>query len=210
MRNVVTNTAALPPDRLLLKAMVLGASASIQEMEAEGQREFLQSDVMPARCQNFSFLGDVDHAIQRDRMLEALGFTVGTPVVGDPQFVLASLPTGWRKVGSDHSMWSYILDQRGRRRVSVFYKAAHYDRSAHFSVERWLCVDAYHGPKASQVVVLGGGQLLRLFGTSADLDASATAKLWAMTTFPDYDDELAYWNLPQGVIEAMIGGDDGR
>jgi len=27
-------------------------------------------------------------------------------------------------------MWSYLLDEHGRRRVAIFYKAAFYDRSA--------------------------------------------------------------------------------
>lgn len=206
MRNVVTNTSALPPDRLLLKAMVLGASASIEAMEAEGQQELLQSDVMPARCQDFSFLGDIDHAQQRDELLKTLGFTLAGSVMGDPLFILASLPDGWRKVGSEHAMWSYIHDERGRRRISLFYKAAPYDRKAHFVVEEWVHVNTYHGPHANDVVVLGGGQVLRTFGTR-DNRTSEAARAWAESKFPDHDDPLAYWNLAQEDIASLIGGD---
>ena len=211
MRNVVTNTAALPPDRLLLKAMVLGVSASVEAMEAQGQDEFVQSDVMPARCQNFSFLGDIDHALQRDQLLERLGFTVSAAVAGDPLFIFASLPPGWSKRRNEnHSMWSYIVDQHGRERLSCFYKAAHYDRKAHFSVEGWLRVDAYYGPQIDQVAVLGGGQVLRQFGSSSNSEAQSDARTWAQVTFPDHEDPLAYWDLSQADIGAMIGGDCGR
>jgi hypothetical protein len=37
-------------------------------------------------------------------------------------------------VNSDHAMWSYLVDELGRERVSIFYKAAFYDRSAHMSL----------------------------------------------------------------------------
>ena len=49
-------------------------------------------------------------------------------------FTEATLPTGWKREPSEHPMWSYIVDERGIRRVSVFYKAAFYDRSAHASI----------------------------------------------------------------------------
>jgi hypothetical protein len=95
-------------------------SRYIQEMEAAGQSQFVHSDRMP-----------VDAPIDK---LEALGFTFGDPDPADPLFRPATLPAGWSRQGSDHDMWSYIVDDKGRRRVSVFYKAAYYDRAAHASI----------------------------------------------------------------------------
>jgi hypothetical protein len=46
----------------------------------------------------------------------------------------ATLPEGWRREGSDHAMWSHIVDDQGRKRASIFYKAAFYDRGAHMSL----------------------------------------------------------------------------
>ena len=33
-------------------------------------------------------------------------------------------------------MWSDLVDDKGRKRTSIFYKAAFYDRSAHIGVNR--------------------------------------------------------------------------
>jgi hypothetical protein len=31
-------------------------------------------------------------------------------------------------------MWSYLVDEKGRERAAIFYKAAFYDRDAHISI----------------------------------------------------------------------------
>ena len=59
---------------------------------------------------------------------EALGFVFGTEV--DELFLKAKLPPGWTRAATDHSMWSTIVDEKGRKRVEIFYKAAFYDRRA--------------------------------------------------------------------------------
>lgn len=57
-----------------------------------------------------------------------MGIVFGDPV--DDLFVSVQLPDGWHKEPADHSMWSDLLDDRGRKRASIFYKAAFYDRDA--------------------------------------------------------------------------------
>lgn len=93
----------------------------ITDMESAGQRQLVASDRLPVQGP--------------DEQLRALGFQLGEPDPADPLFRPVVLPEGWRREGSDHAMWSYILDRNGRRRVAVFYKAAYYDRKAHCSVE---------------------------------------------------------------------------
>lgn len=65
-------------------------------------------------------------------MFEKLGFVFGNPT--DGIFVQAKFPAGWRKQATSHSMWSNLLDDKGRKRGMIFYKAAFYDRSAHISL----------------------------------------------------------------------------
>ena len=90
---------------------------AIEEMEREGQSQLVTSDRLPT---------DV-----KDRAaFEALGFTFGAPDPDDPMFMPATLPPGWKREGGDHAMWSYIVDEHGRQRVAIFYKAAFYDRRA--------------------------------------------------------------------------------
>jgi hypothetical protein len=118
----IQNTSA---DRELnaLGLLALGNDAFITGQEAAGQRQLVNSASLPTDTN-----GTDDEFVK-------LGFTFGDPNPADPMFRPATLPEGWRKEGSDHSMWSYVVDQLGRRRVAVFYKAAFYDRSANMRVE---------------------------------------------------------------------------
>jgi hypothetical protein len=102
-----------------------GSSGYIESMEAAGQQQLVHSDRLPTQV----------HDDGKDKPYKKLGFTFGKPDPSDPLFRAATLPEGWRREGSDHSMWSYLVDQHGRRRVSIFYKAAFYDRSAFMRLE---------------------------------------------------------------------------
>ena len=103
---------------LLAEGMVTGSASSfIERQERDGQRQLVNSDRLPAKCG--------DHAPWL-----ALGFTFGDPDPSDPLFMPATLPPGWQRQATDHSMGSVIVDPLGRERVSIFYKAAFYDRSA--------------------------------------------------------------------------------
>jgi hypothetical protein len=119
----VENTSQRDPLIHLLGAMSEGSDHYIEGMEAQGQRQFVNSQVLPVR------MGDRAE-------YEALGFTFGEPVEGDRLFVNATLPDGWEKRPSDHSMWSHIYDADGNERVAIFYKAAFYDRDAFMRLVR--------------------------------------------------------------------------
>lgn len=78
---------------------------------------------------------------------EAVGVTFGDMADNDPLFVKASVPDGWRIVKTDHAMWSYLADEQGRERASIFYKAAFYDRSAHMSIRKCLNTGTQRHPE---------------------------------------------------------------
>ncbi|MER7361851.1 hypothetical protein [Nonomuraea wenchangensis] len=121
-------------DPLLLLADMMGpggTSGAIERMEAQGQRQIVNSDVIPVRINSGS-----------EEDLTALGFKLGGKVEGDPLFRYAVLPDGWKRQGSEHAMWSHIVDELGRKRISIFYKAAFYDRDAFLGV---MTVYAYVG-----------------------------------------------------------------
>ena len=112
-----------------------GSSSRIEAMEAEGQRQLLESTDLPTKGSN-------------DPEFLRLGFTFGEPHQHDPMFRPATLPKGWTREGTDHAMHSKILDELGRERVSVFYKAAFYDRRAdmHLNTVFGYVMDLlYHG-----------------------------------------------------------------
>lgn len=113
----VTNTCNESPEVSLARELLMGSSKAIEHQEAEGQRELVQSEVLPE-------YGSANPAVQ------ALGIEWGEPVPGDPIFRSVKLPAGWTKRATDHAMWSELCDAEGVVRAEIFYKAAFYDRRA--------------------------------------------------------------------------------
>ena len=107
------------PSLLLADALIFGASESILRQESQGQQELVQSTVLPKECRNWA-------------TLERWGVVRGKDV--DDLFCECVLPEGWSKKATEHSMWSYLLDERGLNRADIFYKAAFYDRDASIGV----------------------------------------------------------------------------
>lgn len=102
------------------EALAVGSDAFVEAQEARGQDKLVHSELLPSE-------GDW-------KALEALGFVKGEQVEGDDLFVHASIPEGWVKERTSHSLYTVIKDERGIDRVRVGYKAAFYDRWARISV----------------------------------------------------------------------------
>lgn len=108
------------PTDLLLD--VLGGGASAGDA-IERQEALVNSTQLPVD-------GSEDPAVL------ALGIKFGDPVTGDDLFREATLPEGWSKHATAHSMYSEIVDETWAVRATVFYKAAFYDRSAFIRAKR--------------------------------------------------------------------------
>lgn len=137
MTRKVDNTTRKMQTPTLVDIVMLGMPGGIERQESAGQRQLLESDQLPTRILSGT-----------EAEFLALGFTFGAHDESDPIFRPATFPTGWKRGRSDHAMWSYIVDERGIRRVSIFYKAAFYDRSAHMglcNVGRELSTQALYG-----------------------------------------------------------------
>ena len=94
-----------------------GNPNAIEQQEAEGQKELVDSSLLPVK-------------VHGKEELEKLGVKFGQPLPDDPLFCEAELPEGWKKRPTDHSMGSELVDEKGKVRAFIFYKAAFYDRSA--------------------------------------------------------------------------------
>jgi hypothetical protein len=129
------------------------ATDFILAQEAAGQKALVRSEALPSK-------GDWDS-------LEAMGIVKGESV--DDLFCHATLPDGWSKVASNHSMWSYLKDERGLTRASVFYKAAFYDRDAFVRATKARFFSSKYEPlcdkQATQVAIVdaGTGLTVKLF-----------------------------------------------
>jgi hypothetical protein len=121
---------------LFTKSVLLGgfAGGTIEAMEKRGQEEFVESDILPTDIQDPYVLNKPIERGSGRKLLESWGFKFGKPIGGDTIFTQAKLPLGWTKKATDHDMWSKILDDQGRERCGIFYKAAFYDRSAHMNI----------------------------------------------------------------------------
>lgn len=105
-------------------------SDAIYASEARGQKQFVASESLPTNVNGYR---PRDSKLCVDADLEEMGIELGEPFEDDEVFRPAKLPEGWTREGTDHSMWSNILDEQGHIRLNIFYKAAFYDRSAHVS-----------------------------------------------------------------------------
>lgn len=109
----ITNTSKDAPVVKLVTAMPGG----IEAQERRGQQELVASTSLPTE-------------VHGREWFEAQGVVFGDVLPGDNLFCNATLPAGWKKVATDHDMWSDLVDAEGNKVGAIFYKAASYDRSA--------------------------------------------------------------------------------
>jgi len=117
---MVTNTTNNPQPQWLFG----GNPRVIEAQEKAGQQKLLKSDNLPRK----SFHGDVKTIYEKMGILVLEGNNKA-----DPFFYKVKLPIGWKIISTDHSMYTTLLDEKGRKRASIFYKAAFYDRDASIS-----------------------------------------------------------------------------
>lgn len=183
---------------------------AVERQEARGQRELNASEMLPKRG-TIEREGGHYGPVWREK-LEALGFIFGDE--GDDLFVHCTLPGGWTKKATDHSMWSKLYDEQGRERASIFYKAAYYDRDAHMSwIPRYRAMQWYGATpdepenwsdpnrenKMICYVVKDGetviwhGEPVRNYDWHANDAAREESREWLREHYPQWDDAFAYW-----------------
>lgn len=111
------------PMLVLLDAMMSEGNPSdaILRQESRGQENFVKSETLPRKYYDQS-------------LLEGWGIVFGE--AADDLFVYVTLPDGWIKRPTDHSMWSELVDGEGKVRATIFYKAAFYDRDAFMNISK--------------------------------------------------------------------------
>jgi hypothetical protein len=193
------NTKKQDPLLFLAEAMMLGSSDGvIERQEAQGQCSFVGSDTLPTEMGR----GEKE-------ALEKFGVKFLGPVEGDAIFQYVELPEGWKKESTDHSMWSNLIDDKGRIRGHIFYKAAFYDRSSHLNLcarysvrtndvrnEQRECISAVGIVKDGEV------EIHRTESVPADPkrwwecsdEANDAARAWLLEHFPESGDVSAYWD----------------
>lgn len=104
----------------LSNALIAATPGGIEAQELAGQQALCASSQLPInmiRCTRQEF--------------ESLGFVFLDPPSDDQLFIRVHMPKGWELRPTDRAMWSDLVDESGKPRFLVFYKAAFYDRRAH-------------------------------------------------------------------------------
>lgn len=122
LNNKVVNTAGKEQHPEWMSG---GNPDAIVEQEARGQKQLVESSVLPASL-GYGLSGDQWNW----KILTDAGLEFGEPVKGDTIFRHVKFPEGWKLAATDHTLWSNLLDGEGMVRARIFYKAAFYDRNA--------------------------------------------------------------------------------
>jgi len=202
-KRTVDNTAKQAdenPALVILDAMVRGSGESILHLEAQGQHSFVGSDTLPSEIGRHS---DYDEKA----ILEAAGIKFLGVVEGDDMFQYVEFPQDWKKMATDHSMWSKLVDDKGRERASIFYKAAFYDRSAFMSLtRRYGATFDYDRFDKEGVAVAIATDCGKPIYTTDPIPANGKEKYdisdevkkvaieWLDENYPDWQNPGAYWD----------------
>ena len=181
----------------LLNAVIASQANGIEMQEKAGQQEIVKLQRLPREGMH-----------KYKYILEEIGFVVGKIV--DEIFVECQFPEGWRLEATDHDMWSNLLDNKGRLRGKVFYKAAFYDRRASFNLVPRFQVHEYVPTPSSYissaeknrccVAIKSGGSIIQTFGEYESTDFNLSnelanqARKWLEENYPDHEDLTAYWD----------------
>lgn len=180
----------------LENATVASTPGGIEAQEAQGQKDFVASETLPTKCPR--------------KELEELGFVFGE--AADDIFTYVQFPEGWTKSPTDHSMWSDLVDDKGRRRGGIFYKAAFYDRSAHMNLDSRIRYSRdYDNDEVFQYKVYRDGEVIHETEAvqpegwtsgnryndaywAAEDKASKEVNTWLEENYPDWENPMAYWD----------------
>ena len=172
---------------------------AILAQEAAGQQSLINSDTLPRQMSS-----------DDRKALEQAGVVFGDPIPGDDLFVYVTLPEGWSKSGTSHSLHSDLVDNKGRKRASIFYKAAFYDRRANLHVMRRFDIDIDYDRSDKGVIVKfvtdGGtkvfttkeyaytGEQYREDYYTQMSAATDEVTAWLEEHYPNWEDASAYWD----------------
>lgn len=112
---------------------LLGGSAetAITDQEKAGQNELIKSQQLPVNPGGSPFKNEEE--LKKIKEVYKKWGMDPKLTEGDELFYTVELPKGWKKEQSGGSYWSDLLDDKGRVRAHIFYKAAFYDRHSHIS-----------------------------------------------------------------------------
>lgn len=188
----------------LTNALITMTPGGIEAQEKRGQLEQAAKATLPKKGTSKP---------EERALFRRLGFTFGD--TGDDLFVEVQFPSGWRKRPTVHAMWSDLVDNQGRVRGGIFYKAAFYDQRAHINLLTRYRVDSYVEVDVpdrrcqvqvtdlakvvgvdikSGAVFIAGTYAANAKDWKEQDQLTAKAKAWLKEHYPDWANPEAYWD----------------
>jgi hypothetical protein len=169
---------------------------------ALGQHQIVNGKVLPT-----AFNGGSEKLMKHE--LTKIGFVFGNVVDDDPMFQSVELPAGWSRVATGHPLWSHILDEYGRERISIFFDASLHNRDAFFDVIPAIQVAwneqrtsdgikmTFHIKKCG--VTIFSADEVEVVGDSSKIDEvrweeNGKVLAWASKNYPYYLHPYLYWD----------------
>ncbi len=194
---VPVNTERQATDQPGMRGWVMGGNPNaILAQEAEGQSSFVNSETLPT-----------DMGRDTKAILEAAGFKFICVVPDDPMFQVVEMPKGWQKKATDHSMYSNLVDDKGRVRAKIFYKAAFYDRRADMSLScRFTFTFDYARFDNEKLGIVNITDCGKVIHTTEPIPANGEERFevsdkarklavdWLDANHPDWKNPGAYWD----------------
>jgi hypothetical protein len=131
----------------------------------------------------------------------------------DRVLVECTLPPGWKKVKTDHYMYSNLVDDRGQVRAQIMFKGVSYDYDGWTTCERRLKTSAhrftsdrkdpmYPAVKDSSGKILWlGAAVTDTEGTECYRICDARAREILDKHCPQWNDVRAYWDTPNDQLK---------
>lgn len=209
-------------------------SKAIENQEKRGQAEVVRTQRLPRKLNDHKIPREIFWAgtaqemdYETKRQITSANIEAYTRVQyekmgieivdeADDLFWNVKLPNGWEVKATDHSMWNEVVDNNGRKRMTFFYKAAFYDRSAFSNLQTRFQLDVTHtaDPSADYNVweasdfqgTIKDGDIIicqtRCVPATGDYskDSKTRDELWEELRmfmnehWPEYENVHAYWD----------------
>lgn len=180
-----------------VKAMAIGmctgsASEGIETVETAEQNRAQAECNLPIRM------------IPSKEAFEALGFIFED--IDDDILCKATLPKGWKLKASENEYGTDLIDEKGRKRGSSFYKGAFYDRNGHMNLSQRFNIaynatnpEKWEGPytvlvkDADGTILFTAGKYEKIYSDEycALMDQ---AEEYLRTNYPEWKDPTKYWD----------------
>lgn len=137
-------------------------SKAIENQEKRGQAEVVRTQRLPRKINDHNVPREIfwsgttqDMDYETKRQITSANIEAYTRVQyekmgieiineADDLFWNVKLPEGWKVKATSHSMWNEVRDNKGRKRMTFFYKAAFYDRSAFSNLQTRFQLEVTH------------------------------------------------------------------